>query len=176
MKYTLNLQADTTFENAVNALDRGGIGFLALLNEEGRLVGILTDGDIRRSILSHNLYLPEIMNTNPRTVDYRLPKRQVVRLLKELHRKHMPLVDENNVYKGLVFLDDLEFNAKSNRVVIMAGGFGRRLGELTREIPKPMLRVGKKSMLENLIDIFSDHGFNRFYISVHYKSDVVNDG
>jgi NDP-sugar pyrophosphorylase family protein len=57
----------------------------------------------------------------------------------------------------------------------MAGGFGTRLGELTRELPKPMLRVGKKNMLENLIDIFSDHGFRRFYISVHYKSEVIKN-
>jgi len=175
MKYTLTLWKDTRFEDAVEALDRGGIGFLALLDEQDRLLGILTDGDIRRAILNRKNDLREVMNPDPRTMDYRVPQRQVVHLLKEIHRKHMPLVDENRIYKGVVALDDLEFNGKPNRVVIMAGGFGRRLGDLTREVPKPMLRVGKKSVLENLIDIFSDHGFCRFYISVHYKSEVIKD-
>lgn len=175
MKYSLLLDEQISFEHAVAALDQGGIGFLALLDGEGRLLGILTDGDIRRAILNRKSDLREIMNTRPKTADYRFPKRQVVQLLKDSHRKHMPLVDENGIYKGLIALDDLEFNAKPNRVVIMAGGFGKRLGDLTRDMPKPMLRVGKKNMLENLIDVFSDHGFSKFYISVHYKSEVIKD-
>ena len=128
MKYTLQIDENTSFEKAVAALDQGGIGFLALLDEQGRLLGILTDGDIRRAILNRKNDLREVMNSSPRTVDHRLPQRQIVQLLKDIHRKHMPLVDENNIYKGLVALDDLEFNAKPNCVVIMAGGFGRRLG------------------------------------------------
>lgn len=175
MKYTLTLKDNTTFEDAVDALDKGGIGFLALLDEFGRLQGILTDGDIRRALLNRKNALREIINTIPRSADYRLPKRQIVHMLKDIHRKHMPLVDEDKVYKGVVALDDLEFNSKPNRVVIMAGGFGRRLGNLTREVPKPMLRVGKKSVLENLIDTFSDHGFRRFYISVHYKFEIIKE-
>lgn len=174
MKYMLRLDS-ATFEDAIGALDRGGIGFLALVDEQGRLEGILTDGDIRRAILNRKTDLREIMNSNPKTADHRLLKRQVIQSLKDMHRKHMPLVDENNIYMGLVALDDLEFNSKPNRVVIMAGGFGTRLGELTRDVPKPMLRVGNKSMLENLIDIFFDHGFSRFYISVHFKSETIKE-
>ena len=173
MKYFLTLREDTTFEEAVNALDKGGIGFLALLDNHGSLLGILTDGDVRRAILNRKADLLEIMNSTPQTADYRLSQRKVVQLLKEIHRKHMPLVDENKIYKGVVALDELEFNSKPNRVVIMAGGFGRRLGDLTREVPKPMLQVGKKNMLENLIDIFSDYGFCRFSISVHYKAELI---
>jgi dTDP-glucose pyrophosphorylase len=175
MKYTLTTTENTRFEDAVKALDQGGIGFLALIDEQGLLLGILTDGDIRRAILNRKTDLREIMNRNPKTADYHLPQRQVVHLLKEIRCKHMPLVDANNHYKGIVALDDLEFNGKPNQVVIMAGGFGTRLGELTKEVPKPMLRVGKKSMLENLIDVFCDHGFNRFNISVYHKADVIKE-
>ncbi len=173
MKYSIRKDPETTFEDAINALDQGGIGYLAILDEGDKLLGILTDGDIRRAILNRKSNLLEIINSTPQTADYRLPQRKVVQLLKEIHRKHMPLVDENKIYKGVVALDALEFNSKPNRVVIMAGGFGRRLGDLTREVPKPMLQVGKKNMLENLIDIFSDYGFCRFSISVHYKAELI---
>lgn len=175
MKHTLILTKNTMFEEAIAALDLGGIGFLALLDEQRRLLGILTDGDIRRAILNRKTELSEIINTKPRTASHLLPQRQVVHLLKEIHRKQMPLVDEKNVYQGVVTLDDFEFNGKPNRVVIMAGGFGKRLGDLTRDLPKPMLRVGKKNMLENLIETFSDYGFNSFYISVHYKSEIIKE-
>lgn len=175
MDHTIVVDDSTSFEDAVRALDSWGIGYLALLDVDGQLLGILTDGDIRRAILNRKTDLKEIMNRQPETADISLPRRQVVQRLKEIHRKHMPLVDGQNRYKGVVALDELEFNAKPNRVVIMAGGMGTRLGALTRNTPKPMLEVGKKSILENLLDIFSDHGFNQFYISVNYKAEVIKE-
>jgi len=175
MEYSLVLDSDTSFEEAVRALDQGGIGYLALLDKDGCLLGILTDGDIRRAVLNKKTDLVEIMNCKPETAEVSLSRRQIVQRLKEIHRKHMPLVDAENRYQGVIALDDFEFNAKPNRVVIMAGGMGTRLGELTKNTPKPMLEVGKKSLLENLIDSFCDHGFNQFYISVNYKSEVIKD-
>lgn len=172
--YSIVYDEKTTFEDAVRSLDAGGIGYLAILDKEERLLGILTDGDIRRAILNSKTDLLDIMNRQPQTADSTLSRRQIVQQLKEIHRKHMPLVEASTgCYQGVVALDDLEFNAKPNRVVIMAGGMGTRLGELTRHTPKPMLEVGKKSILENLIDIFCDHGFNQFYVSVNYKAEVI---
>ena len=64
--------------------------------------------------------------------------------LKELHRRHMPIVDENGVLIRVVVLNNFEYVSKNNRVVIMCGGMGSRLGTLTKDIPKPMLLVGGK--------------------------------
>lgn len=175
MDYSIILDEKTCFEDAVRELDNGGIGYLAILDKEGKLQGILTDGDIRRAILNRKTDLSGIMNRQPQTADSNLSRRQIVQQLKEMHRKHMPLVDADNRYQGVVALDDLEFNAKPNKVVIMAGGMGTRLGELTKNTPKPMLEIGKKSILENLIDIFCDHGFNQFYISVNYKAEIIKE-
>ncbi|PLX74825.1 MAG: nucleotidyl transferase [Desulfuromonas sp.] len=174
-EYAIILDERTSFEDAVRALDAGGIGYLAILDQDRQLMGILTDGDIRRAILNRKTDLLDIMNSQPQTADCTLSRRQIVQRLKEMHRKHMPLIDADNRYQGVVALDDLEFNAKPNRVVIMAGGMGTRLGELTKHTPKPMLEVGKKSILENLIEIFCDYGFNRFYISVNYKAEIIKE-
>lgn len=163
----------TSFEDAICALDKGGIGFLALIDNQGRLAGILTDGDIRRAILKHKTNLNEIVNFNPRTVDYRMSRKQVIHLLKEMHRKHMPTVDENNVYMGVVALDGLEFSKRTNWVVIMAGGLGTRLRPYTDDCPKPLLKVGGRPILDTILANFIEYGFSRFYFAVNYKADMI---
>ncbi|MBE0616576.1 MAG: nucleotidyltransferase family protein [Proteobacteria bacterium] len=175
MKNTLVFRDGVTFEDAIRLLDENGNGFLPVVDDRRVLLGILTDGDIRRAILNKKTDLLAIINRSPATFAADAPRRQAIQFLKSIHRRHLPLVDTEGHLADVLVLDDIDFNAKPNRVVIMAGGFGRRLGDLTREIPKPMLRVGKKSMLENLIDICSEHGFNRFYISVHYKAHVIQE-
>ena len=92
----------------------------------------------------------------------------------------MPLVNGANRFIKLFTLDEIEFNLKPNWVVIMAGGLGTRLGELTKDKRKPMLKVGSKPMVEHIIDMLVTHGFTKFMLSVNYKSEVIkeyfNDG
>jgi len=164
---------NTTLKEAISLLDSIGYGVLPVVDENNILIGLITDGDIRKAILNKNLELEYIINKNPTTKDYRLPKKQLITFLKSIRRKHLPLVDENNRYVDMLVFDELEFNSKPNSVVIMAGGLGTRLGELTKHTPKPMLHVGNKPMLENLIKSFSEHGFTKFYISVNFKSEII---
>lgn len=72
------------------------------------------------------------------------------------------------ILKDVVALQEDEFNLKPNWVIIMAGGLGTRLGELTKDTPKPMLKVGAKPMIEHIIDMFVSHGF---MLSVNYKAE-----
>jgi dTDP-glucose pyrophosphorylase len=171
----LVLSETATFKEAIQLLDSNGNGFLAITNDSGQLVGILTDGDIRRAILNNKTELSEIMNTNPMTMQEGQSRKNIILKLKELHRKHMPIVDDNMVLKEVVVLDEEEFNLKPNWVVIMAGGLGKRLGELTKDTPKPMLKVGAKPMIEHIMDMFVSYGFTKFMLSVNYKAEVIKE-
>lgn len=175
MKYTLKYKASCTLTDAVKALDDGGVGFLALIDESDKLVGILTDGDLRRAILNKEAQLNKIINITPTVMSSHSTKQEIIQKLKELHRRHMPLVDEQNKLKSVFTLDDVDFSSKDNEIIIMAGGLGTRLGELTKETPKPMLKVGDKPMLQHLIEQFRDQGFCKFTFCVNYKRNIISE-
>ena len=175
MKNAFQLKNNSTFEMIVDALDKGGVGFLAIIDEHEILKGIVTDGDIRRSILKKTYSIEAMLNKNPEVMQHLSPKREIISRLKTLHRRHMPLVDSEGYFKGVFTLDDVEFVTRKNTVVIMAGGLGSRLGELTKDTPKPMLSVGTKPMLQHSVELFSEQGFRNFIFCVNYKKEVIQD-
>lgn len=166
---------DSTFEMAIEAIDKGGIGFLAVIEESGSLVGILTDGDVRRAFLKKNYKLASIINKKPEVMNHLSSRQEIILKLKSLHRRHMPLVDADGKFKRVFSLDEVDFYSRDNVVVIMAGGLGSRLGELTKEIPKPMLNVGSRPMLQHLVELFREQGFSRFIFCVNYKKEVIKE-
>ncbi len=87
----------------------------------------------------------------------------------------MPIVDNNKNLKRVFSLDEVTFITRKNPVVIMAGGLGSRLGKLTNETPKPMLKVGNRPMLQHLIEQFRDQGFRSFIICINYKKEIIYD-
>ncbi len=175
MKHAFLLQDGSTFEEAVEALDKGGIGFLAFINDDKDLLGIITDGDIRRALLKKQYSIESMLNTSPVVMQADTPEREIVARLKTLHRRHMPLVDAQGKFERVFLLDDFKASAHENVVVVMAGGLGSRLGELTKETPKPMLNIGKSPMLEHVVNMFAEYGFRRFVFCVNYKKEVIKD-
>jgi dTDP-glucose pyrophosphorylase len=175
MKHKLIFKPDSTFEEAIRLLDLNGNGFLPIVDNKDHLIGILTDGDIRRAILNKKEELKDIINNNPNTVSSDTPYKQAIHILRSIHRRHLPVIDKDNKLVKVITLDDLDYNLKNNKVVIMAGGLGTRLGKITENIPKPMLQLGGKPLLEQLINSFVDHGFSDFLISVNYKANVIKD-
>ncbi|MDN5048472.1 nucleotidyltransferase family protein [Aliarcobacter butzleri] len=175
MNNRLILNSETKFNDAIKLLDLNGNGVLPVVDKDGKLLGLITDGDIRKAILNNHLDLEHIINKNPYKLNIDSSKAQIVSYLKKVHRRHLPLVDDKNKFIKIFTLDEIEFNFKSNWVVIMAGGLGTRLGELTKDIPKPMLKVGTKPMIEHIIDMFVSHGFTKFMLSVNYKAEVIKE-
>jgi dTDP-glucose pyrophosphorylase len=175
VKYAFVLTKDSTFEMAIEAIDQGGMGVVAVIDESKSLLGILTDGDIRRAFLRKTYNLDEIINKAPEVMKDHSSHQEIIAKLKLLHRRHMPLVDNDGIFKGVFSLDDVDFITRENPVVIMAGGLGSRLGELTKETPKPMLIVGDQPMLQHLVELFREQGFRKFIFCVNYKKEVIRN-
>lgn len=166
---------ELSFLDLVKAIDLGGYGYVALVDADDHLQGIITDGDVRRCLLNNKMTLEDVVNVSPKTILDVTPHDEAIALLRSLHLKNMPVVDENNKLLRMVSLDENDFVSKENRVVIMAGGLGKRLGELTRHTPKPMLKVGERPIMQHIIEQFRDHGYKHFVISTSYKKEVIEN-
>ncbi|HIB49049.1 MAG TPA: CBS domain-containing protein [Flavobacteriaceae bacterium] len=162
-----------TFEDVIQQLDSYGVGFLAVVNRDETLYGIVTDGDIRKALLQQKREIDAIINTQPITLPHTTPRSQIVSYLQSKRRLHIPLIDEKATLKEVFLLNDLNFEYKPNKVVIMAGGLGSRLGDLTKDTPKPMLEIKGKPILEYIVDSFKNQGFNKFIFCVNYKKEVI---
>lgn len=161
-------------KDIVEALNFGGQGYVAITNN-GKLVGLVTDGDIRRCLLNDNLNVEGLVNRKPRTCRNTETKEFVKQQLGKYHLKQMLIVDDLNNLVDVFCLDENLFEQHDNKVVIMAGGLGSRLGELTKTTPKPMLNVAGKPIILHIIERFRGHGFRDFIISTNYKKEVIED-
>ncbi len=171
-------------KEAMKQLDKTAEKILFVVDGKYKLIGSLTDGDIRRWILKDGDLLTEVSNVCFRGTyfvyaDYRLS------LVKEeiLKRKivYVPIVNEEKIINDFLVWDKL-FDSKISRVnkqklncevVIMAGGKGSRLDPFTRILPKPLIPIGDKTILEVIIEKFTDYKINQFYISVNHKAKII---
>lgn len=173
------LTPDSTIRHAMRILDETALRIVIVCDNEKKLLGTVTDGDIRRGLLaSCNMTdsVACVMNINPHVAKESHARQQRIEIMDKYDLLALPVVDYNNILIGLETLHKLLQPEKvDNPVFIMAGGFGTRLRPLTDNCPKPMLRVGDKPMLEHLINQFIALGFHHFYISTHYMPEVIHD-
>ena len=168
---------DQSIREVIQFIDDKAKLIALVLGEEDALKGTITDGDIRRGLLK-GLSLEDscekVMNSSPKTYSNSLDSSEIKNIMKRAGIRHVPLVDEGGRVCSLVTMKDLMGKPnRDNAVFIMAGGLGKRLGELTKDCPKPMLKVGGKPILETIVDNFIDQGFHRFFFSVNYKSEII---
>lgn len=172
------ITSDKTIKDALSVIDSEALRVALVVDEKQVLLGVVTDGDIRRGILaglSVNEAVANVMNKAPVIANLNATKDELVELMNRLDLLAIPIVDEGKVVGLQTLHDNLLKEKKDNPIFIMAGGFGTRLRPLTDECPKPMLAVGDKPILEVLINQFIKHGFYNFYISTHYLPHVIED-
>ena len=166
-------------QRAIGVLNVESLQIALVVNNADQLIGTITDGDIRRGLLKHyRLDTPVIdfMFTSPTLASVNETKEEVLEKMNKAGILQIPIVDENNQIVGLETLQHLlEKKRLDNPVFLMAGGFGTRLQPLTNHTPKPLLTVGNKPILETILDQFIEVGFHNFYISTHYKADMVRE-
>lgn len=167
-----------SLREAVEAMDAGGLGIALVTDEAGRLLGTVTDGDMRRGLL-HGARLEEpvqrVMHAHPTTVKPGGPREELLHLMQQCHVEHLPIVDEAGVVVGLESLSQLleQPQAKATVAVIVAGGLGTRLRPLTNETPKTLLKVGDRPLAEVLIEQLAGYGFRNLIAIVNHQADVI---
>ena len=172
------LKLNDTVQTAIMALNEGSFfRIVIVVDESERLIGTVTDGDIRRGLIKHfsmDTAINKIMSVNPTVAFESDDKQKVFSKMKGLDLLSMPIIDSDRKIVGIETLKSLLEKSKyDNPVFLMAGGFGKRLKPLTDPLPKPLLKGGNKAILENILDQFIASGFHDFYISTHYKAEMV---
>jgi len=175
----IKLKKESTISDALKIISKGNLQIAIVLNAKEELIGTITDGDIRRGFLK-GLNLKSKINSiifrKPTIVNKSLSREQIIKIAISKKIYQLPVVDNNRKVVGIYILNDLlNKRKKNNKVIIMAGGKGTRLLPLTKNIPKPMLTLGKKPILQIIIEKFAKYGYKDFTICVNYKSKVIQD-
>jgi dTDP-glucose pyrophosphorylase/predicted transcriptional regulator len=170
---------DISIMSAIKRLSDEGMRILLVVDPEQHLIGVVTDGDIRRYILKQGnleLSVDQVMKKDPITASTLEDPEQLLIKMRNLKILHLPIVDDEKKVTGLETVESLSAtNIRENWVIFMAGGMGKRLHPLTLDCPKPLLKVAGKPILEILLENFIKSGFKNFYFSVNYKAKMIQD-
>lgn len=172
------ISPDATLRSTIEVIDRGGIRIALVVDTNTYLIGVVTDGDIRRALLNGfemNNKVSEIMNTKPITVNLNTNEKDTIQLMKENQILAIPILDNKKVIGIKTYDLENEVSEFENPVFIMAGGFGERLRPLTADTPKPLLKIDERPLLEITLQNFINRGFKNFYISTHYLGEKIQD-
>ena len=167
----------STIRGAMEAINANGREVVLIRDDSGRIVGLISDGDIRRGLLS-GLTL-ESLATRVMTRDFfvaapDLDRVSVLDVMKARMFRHVPVLDDDRRLIAMHFLGDLiGATAKPNVAVVMAGGKGTRLRPVTEKIPKPMVEVAGRPMLERIVLHLVGHGVRTIYLAVNFMAEVI---
>ena len=172
------IKPESTIHEALEIINNEALRVALVVDDKRKLLGVVTDGDIRRGLLK-NLPLTAridlVMNSSPVTAHKNSTRNQLNSLMEKYSILSIPLIEDECVV-GLETIQSINIRKKrANPVFIMAGGFGTRLRPLTDNCPKPMLKVGDKPILEIVLRGFISNGFSNFYISTHFMPEVIKN-
>ncbi len=179
-KCLINESADV--REAIRAIEAGQKGIAVIVNTNGCLQGVVTDGDIRRGLLAGvklKASITSIMNRKPTKAVSGMSQSSIVELLKQSALESLPLVDSKNCVIDVILLTDLTQETDTGKAdgfscaLIMAGGEGRRLLPLTENLPKPLVEVGGMPLIERQVRRVANAGVSRIYIAVNYLAGMI---
>ncbi len=175
LRYCKKISEIDTVHDLLVAIEKVGVGSIVIMDEDYHLVGIVSDGDIRRAMINNEQNLDKIINKNPEVWSSNHTRQSAITHLKKIKRNLLPIVKEDGKIVDVVCLNEINFKNVENEVVIMAGGLGTRLYPLTKDTPKPMLLVNGKPILERIIEKLIDQGFYKYYISINYMGEKIKE-
>ena len=176
----------TSIRQALACIDRNAKGIVLVTDPERRLLGTITDGDVRRAILAGQsldasvgellAYKVGLLYPQPVTAKAGTERTVLLQLMQERDVRQVPLLDADGLVVGLITLDELlPEKVLPLQAVIMAGGSGTRLRPLTEDLPKPMLPVGDRPLLELIIEQLREAGIRQVNITTHYKAEKITE-
>jgi dTDP-glucose pyrophosphorylase len=172
------LDNEASVQDALAVLDAGSMQIALVVEDDCHLTGTVTDGDIRRALLrGKGLDTPirEVMNANPITGLVEEGRDIWQRTMHRHSLRHLPVLDTQGCVVDLVRYEAPAEPLRNTPVVIMAGGLGTRLRPLTNELPKPLIPIGSKPVLETIIENFASQGFHRLYLCINYKGQMIRE-
>ena len=174
----IKINQNASIKEALEVIDKGAIKVAVVLSDDGLLLGILNDGDIRRALLkgmSLGDSIAGIINKHPVVANINDTKERILELANEKKLHQIPIISNGK----LIGIQDIrEFLApknKPNKVILMVGGLGTRLRPLTNDVPKPMLDVGNKPILHTIVENFAKYGYTDIIMCVNYKSEIIKE-
>ena len=175
----ISLRVNSTIADALGVINSGAVKIALVVDSDNKLLGTLSDGDIRRALLrkeSLNETINGVYFKNPTTANKGSSKEDLLRSCLINGITQVPIVDEDRKIIDLFIIDDgLQKKQHENHVVLMVGGLGTRLRPLTENTPKPMLKVGGKPILETIVKHFVDSRFTNITMCLGYKSNIIQD-
>lgn len=169
----------TSIKEVLQIIDKSSKQLAIVVDENKRVLGTISDGDIRRALLN-NISLKEtaknIYYKTPTVASINNSKEEIINICRTKKIHQIPIVDDKGNLIGLEILDELiSKENKSNKVILMVGGLGTRLRPLTENTPKPMLKVGNKPILQTIVEKFAEYGYTNIVMCVNYKSYIIQD-
>ncbi len=173
----ITISATASIKDALEKINQNGLQICFVLNKHRKLIGSVSDGDVRRFLLRNGSIEDVVTNVmNPQTITTNIPmsNHQALNYMRNKSILVLPFIDNDDQIIEFYIAKELSKPIiKQNPIFIMAGGFGTRLRPLTDTCPKPMLHVGGKPLLEIIISHFKQQGFVNFFISTHYLPEII---
>lgn len=180
-KYKINIKSN--IREALKTIDTCGVGFGVVVDEHDFVIGVITDGDFRRAVLKGvnlNGNVLEIANTKFKHLNLGYKLQNAISMFSKGTIEHLPVLNNNKLEKIITERDIyIEKQTKKSYpkidvpVVIMAGGKGTRMEPITNILPKPLIPIGDKTMIEVIMEEYAKYGIDNFHISVNYKANMI---
>ncbi len=183
---SLLILPETTVKKAMQELDQTAERILFVVDENLKLLGTVTDGDIRRGLIDGLKFDASIKNVMHKDFTF-IPEKEINseenigKLMIENRFEQIPVLDEAGRIRDVVLWTEIFGKEKTtktvqiypNQVVIMAGGKGTRLDPFTKVLPKPLMPIGNKPIIEIIMELFFKSGFKNFVYTLNYKKEFL---